>query len=600
MPCTLLVNDNVLPECTPLVNVMWQISELGSGTVVAMFSGAPTGDPTGAAAGVIGGTYAQPTIDFDAYLPETAFTVTKTVTDSCANVSSFSDIYSNLPEADAVDDSGSDNAVNTPITGGGIAGNDSLCSFGVTSFAVIAGSEVGGTVTAFDPSTGVYDFMPTLNFVGVASFDYQILCDGVVIDTARVSIPYIVPTADAVNDDFGPYAVDDPAMINISPNDTPCSDSAVTTYTLSAGTEMGGTVTSINSSTGDVVFTPTAGFVGTASFTYNIMCNGVLVDSAVVNIVYQVAAPLADAVDDSAGPLAVDDPSVGDVSINDTACSAGVTTYAVNGGSEIGGVVTAFDNATGAYTFTPSSGFTGNAGFTYSILCDGVVQDTATVVIVYAPGNTPVIAGTTGGSSVPSGSASIDTTGSFGPFVRVGHDIGNTGAFDEQTPYVANTGTNVIGISGQLNDGDRIEVCTADDAAGTNEVCVTCIIVQTTGSITDGDDISNLEITYSIAQDVGATGVSTLFEFYDSSGVLVHSESRPFGTGVETFDLTAAPISATDCVEVRIISSNSTVCDEFDPAILDRCAGLTFPTIDPATIIDSFTDGATYMINLNP
>lgn len=58
---------------------------------------------------------------------------------------------------------------------------------------------------------------------------------------------------------------------------------AVTTFQTTSSPAHG-TLSLLNAATGQVTYTPTLNYTGADSFTYNILCDGVVVDSATVNI----------------------------------------------------------------------------------------------------------------------------------------------------------------------------------------------------------------------------------------------------------------------------------------------------------------------------
>jgi hypothetical protein len=58
---------------------------------------------------------------------------------------------------------------------------------------------------------------------------------------------------------------------------------AVTTYQLNTN-PSNGNLTGFNASTGSVIYTPNTGFLGLDSFTYNILCDGIIVDTATVTV----------------------------------------------------------------------------------------------------------------------------------------------------------------------------------------------------------------------------------------------------------------------------------------------------------------------------
>lgn len=111
------------------------------------------------------------------------------------------------------------------------------------------------------------------------SFEYKAICkvNGIeqIIDTATVSGDAITATA---NDDATVAHITPTYAGDVSTNDTPCS-SGTTTYELITASEVNGSV-SLNPVTGQFVFFPHTGDVW--SFQYNIVCNGVVLDSATV------------------------------------------------------------------------------------------------------------------------------------------------------------------------------------------------------------------------------------------------------------------------------------------------------------------------------
>lgn len=104
--------------------------------------------------------------------------------DTILSVCTMLDDCNPVPFADAVDD-----VVVTPVPLGSVvrgtaSDNDTLCNVGNTTFAT-TGVPVNGVVNTFNPITAGYVFTPAA--VGAWSFQYNILCNGVVIDTATVS-----------------------------------------------------------------------------------------------------------------------------------------------------------------------------------------------------------------------------------------------------------------------------------------------------------------------------------------------------------------------------------------------------------------------------
>lgn len=142
-----------------------------------------------------------------------------------AGTSDFINISMQTPEcpivpmtSGAVNDIVGDKAIGVSSTVD-VSTNDTLCSAGVTTFALITGSQVN--VTNVTNVGGVFSYTPTNN--GAFSFQYNILCDGVVTSNATVSGNGITAvTADAVND-TATTTVNTPVVIDLSANDTLCN-----------------------------------------------------------------------------------------------------------------------------------------------------------------------------------------------------------------------------------------------------------------------------------------------------------------------------------------------------------------------------------------
>jgi hypothetical protein len=65
------------------------------------------------------------------------------------------------------------------------------------------------------------------------------------------------------------------------------------------------------------------------------------------------------------------------------------------------GVLSALNATTGQVTYTPNNNYVGTDTFTYNILCDGVIVDTATVTVtVAAQTGVQTITSTTGGAPI--------------------------------------------------------------------------------------------------------------------------------------------------------------------------------------------------------
>jgi hypothetical protein len=100
-----------------------------------------------------------------------------------------------------------------------VSTNDTLCSTGGSTFALVSGSQVN--VTSVSNVGAVFSYTPIS--AGPFSFKYNILCDGVVTSEATVSGTAVtVITADAVNDS-ATTTTNTPVVIIFSSNDTLCN-----------------------------------------------------------------------------------------------------------------------------------------------------------------------------------------------------------------------------------------------------------------------------------------------------------------------------------------------------------------------------------------
>jgi CSLREA domain-containing protein len=120
-------------------------------------------------------------------------------------------------------------------------------------------------------------YSPDLDFSGTDHFTYTIT-DGVVTDTAVVTVtvlPLVGPTA---VDDTAQTLEDEPVLIDVLANDLPGDNGDPTLE--SVGEPLSGTAVITNSF---ILYTPDPDFAGTDTFTYTVT-DGVLTDTAVVTI----------------------------------------------------------------------------------------------------------------------------------------------------------------------------------------------------------------------------------------------------------------------------------------------------------------------------
>jgi hypothetical protein len=164
--------------------------------------------------------------------------------------------------------------------------------------------------------------------------------------------------------------------------------------------------TSLNSSTGSILYTPAANYTGTDSFTYHVSDNGGLVSNTATVSITVVTTPPPQA-ESLTSTTFLDQPVT--VNVLASATSNGGTlvpadTLVVNAPGH--GTATV-NQSTGAILYTPSNGYTGSDSFTYTIGNSiGEASNTATVDVTVA-------------SPTPATAANITSTTSAGTPVDI-------------------------------------------------------------------------------------------------------------------------------------------------------------------------------------
>ncbi|HPU81740.1 cadherin-like domain-containing protein, partial [Accumulibacter sp.] len=276
----------------------------------------------------------------------------------------------------------------------GLLGNDSDPDGDALNVSVLNVTGLKGTITPY--ADGHFSFTPTTNFAGTTSFTYTI-SDGVGGRSTATATINVVNSAPVAGNDH--YAVHAGRTLDISApgllaNDRDADGDALSVAVVNVS-GLRGTLTPY--ADGHFSFTPTAGFVGTTSFSYTLSDGFGGNSTATVAIDVTNRAPVAS--DDryavetgktleiaAPGLLANDHDGDGD--------ALSVSQLNVTG---LKGTITPYTD--GHFRFVPTAGFTGTTSFSYKV-SDGLGgSDSATVKI-------DVIAPTAGlPPELPSGSA---------------------------------------------------------------------------------------------------------------------------------------------------------------------------------------------------
>lgn len=196
-----------------------------------------------------------------------------------------------------------------------------------------------------------------------------------------ITIPYKTDgvTANAIDEDIGTLTgqIGDNFPFDLSANDTPCS-AGVTAWVIDAGNSVNvNAITGFATNFGTGNVEPAA--AGPVTIAYDLTCDGVVIDSAVHTMNFELASNAADAVDQNRGNqlnASLGDTFTFNLSDNDIDCSSGVTSFALRASDHVNvAAITGFDASTGAYTVEPAA--FGPWEVAYDLLCDGAVTDSA-------------------------------------------------------------------------------------------------------------------------------------------------------------------------------------------------------------------------------
>ena len=421
---------------------------------------------------------------------------------------------------------------------------------------------------------GVYSYTPLANFVGVDSFQYKV-CDNAtpsLCDTAWVYVLITNPIgainlAPTVNSDNVTTALNTPIVINVKGNDYDLNAGQTLGLPTIVGTPIGGTP-SVNPD-GTVTFTPTTGFIGTASFTYQVCDNGspTLCSTATTTIEVTGASSyvnVAPTVANDAATTPMNTSVAGNAKTNDSDFNFGQTlTYTLLTTALNGNLVL---SANGGYTYTPNTGFVGLDSARYTVcdngspvLCSNAwiyLQVTASGVNVnVAPVLTKDIAATTQGiaisinikgndydansgqtlglptiiGSVPNGAVTVNADGTITFTPNTGF-IGSTTftyqVCDNGSPSLCNTSTVTVNVNATpASTNANLQPTAVDDAY---QVLKGTSITGNLGT-NDTDPNTGQTLTYSLLTNP-ARGVMSL----NANGTYSYTPNAGY-TGTDQF-----------------------------------------------------------------
>lgn len=299
-----------------------------------------------------------------------------------------------------------------------------------TPFTYTVSSPTGGTVTLTDATGGIYEFDTNSTFSGTASFSYNVVSASQPLAFCSANPP------GTVSIQVDPPPTTTPAQFVVCGGQFSTGDlgSSVTgpagstfSYALNGSTCTGLTL----NASGIYSFTA-PNEEGSCSFTYSVTnvnppsCSASGVATITIN----------------GAPVPADQTLLTciDTAITGTATATGgsaVYTFAVV--TQTNGTATFTNPSTGAFTFTPTTGFSGTAGFTYSVIdsngCSSLSNGTITINVT-----TPPIPG----SAQFTGCEGSTVTGNLNNFIVGGtspYVFGQVGAATGGTVVINSNGT---------------------------------------------------------------------------------------------------------------------------------------------------------------
>ena len=292
------------------------------------------------------------------------------------------------------------NDMNNTISGiavsGSVLGNDSDPDFNtLTVNTTPVDAPNNGSIIL--NANGTYTYSPNAGYVGTDTIVYRVCDNGIpsMCATANLIIEVRPSNVDGnqkpiANDDNTTTAANTPVTVNVKANDFDPQGGTLGNPSL-IGTPAGGTP--VLNANGTVTFTPAPGFIGMASFQYQICDNGTpsLCDTATVtvNVIPDVNLP-------NLAPIAVNDAAstpkntaiTANCATNDSDPNAGQVLTFTRQTNPSNGSVVFLPN--GLYTYTPNPNFVGADSFRYQV-CDNITPAMCATAMVYISVNETIV-----------------------------------------------------------------------------------------------------------------------------------------------------------------------------------------------------------------
>ena len=244
---------------------------------------------------------------------------------------------------------------------------------------VLSAPPVHGAVV-ITGSSGAFVYTPNTGYTGNDSFSFT-ATDSVTSVTSAVAT--VALTMDALPPPSNPSPVASNASITTYAGvavsaSLSASDAQGNPVTYAIGSSPShGAISGLNTSTGAYTYTPTAGYIGSDSFTFTAADGANLSNTATVTITVGALPPPAPVAANLSLSTYEDVAVKGVLPASDGAGDALTYTTPV----PAHGIISGFNSATGAFTYTPNSGFVGSDSMTFSVSASNGTSAPATVSI---------------------------------------------------------------------------------------------------------------------------------------------------------------------------------------------------------------------------
>ncbi len=345
----------------------------------------------------------------------------------------------------------------------------------VTSVSASAGNvTTDGTVVVFTPEN---------NFFGIATINYTISNDSGLTASAQVNVAVATGIAITANDDTLVTNEDTPASVDVLAN-----DSGTGVVTVSAASANSGTI-SINSN-GSLTYTPAVNFNGSDTIDYTITDSTNQTDSTQVSVTINAVNDAPVAIDDAASTQ-IDTSVTINVLANDSDAEGDPLTL-TSATADTGSV--SIDQQ--QLTYTPATGFSGQANITYIVSDNSGDTDSGLAVVTVS--SSDLVANNDSVTTLEDTSVNIDVlandTGDEG--LRIDDASVNNGSIDleDDNTLTYTPAANFFGIA-------SFTYFVSDNSGGRDSATVTVNIT----SVNDGPNASPDTYTLTPSQSVNVS-----------------------------------------------------------------------------------------------